>query len=303
MRNEWDGYISSSSFRVLNLPHYLFTHMSSPLEATETWCMNKDYTLELVLLASFCRTQTQHPGEAQMLQILTNWFLQLILPFGAPQALDDLLEHTQDALCCGLASFAASCLLEKCSFAFASSLQHSCEERCPPGSHGAQCELRCPCQNGGICHHITGECSCPAGWMVCNKCPVATRVDLGGGVRWKVCADMLTWLCLCCHTCLLSLVIHNCMYVWHFGAGTPSFCYVQAHNITHDGGPLVPWQYKQKNNRWPACSMCALVAGTASVCGMWKIRKGTVADKARSRESSRSGRGLESTYPLVRVWG
>lgn len=46
------------------------------------------------------------------------------------------------------------------------SLPQSCEELCPPGSHGAQCELRCPCQNGGVCHHITGECSCPAGWMV-----------------------------------------------------------------------------------------------------------------------------------------
>uniref|UniRef100_A0A672U6S9 EGF-like domain-containing protein n=1 Tax=Strigops habroptila TaxID=2489341 RepID=A0A672U6S9_STRHB len=50
-------------------------------------------------------------------------------------------------------------------------------ERCPPGSHGAQCELRCPCQNGGVCHHITGECSCPPGWtgLVCAQpCPPGT---------------------------------------------------------------------------------------------------------------------------------
>lgn len=42
----------------------------------------------------------------------------------------------------------------------------SCGVRCPSGSHGTQCEQRCPCQNGGTCHHITGECSCPAGWTV-----------------------------------------------------------------------------------------------------------------------------------------
>lgn len=42
----------------------------------------------------------------------------------------------------------------------------SCGERCPSGSHGPQCEQRCPCQNGGTCHHITGDCSCPAGWTV-----------------------------------------------------------------------------------------------------------------------------------------
>ncbi|KAG8506205.1 Multiple epidermal growth factor-like domains protein 11, partial [Galemys pyrenaicus] len=52
-----------------------------------------------------------------------------------------------------------------------------CEELCPPGSHGAHCELRCPCQNGGTCHHITGECACPPGWTgaVCAQpCPPGT---------------------------------------------------------------------------------------------------------------------------------
>jgi len=42
----------------------------------------------------------------------------------------------------------------------------SCEDLCPPGKHGPQCEERCPCQNGGVCHHVTGECACPPGWMV-----------------------------------------------------------------------------------------------------------------------------------------
>lgn len=45
----------------------------------------------------------------------------------------------------------------------------SCEDLCPPGKHGQQCEERCPCQNGGVCHHVTGECSCPAGWMVITQ--------------------------------------------------------------------------------------------------------------------------------------
>lgn len=42
----------------------------------------------------------------------------------------------------------------------------SCGERCPSGSHGPQCEQSCPCQNGGTCHHITGDCSCLIGWTV-----------------------------------------------------------------------------------------------------------------------------------------
>ncbi|EPY81719.1 multiple epidermal growth factor-like domains protein 11 isoform 1 precursor [Camelus ferus] len=56
-------------------------------------------------------------------------------------------------------------------------LDWGCEELCPPGSHGAHCELRCPCQNGGTCHHITGECACPPGWTgaVCAQpCPPGT---------------------------------------------------------------------------------------------------------------------------------
>lgn len=48
----------------------------------------------------------------------------------------------------------------------------SCGERCPSGSHGPQCEQRCPCQNRGTCHHITGDCSCPAGWTVGHSCKV-----------------------------------------------------------------------------------------------------------------------------------
>uniref|UniRef100_A0A3B3XJL9 EGF-like domain-containing protein n=1 Tax=Poecilia mexicana TaxID=48701 RepID=A0A3B3XJL9_9TELE len=47
----------------------------------------------------------------------------------------------------------------------------SCEEPCPPGQHGSMCEQRCSCQNGGTCHHVTGECHCPPGWMVWPRTP------------------------------------------------------------------------------------------------------------------------------------
>lgn len=58
----------------------------------------------------------------------------------------------------------------------------SCEDLCPPGMHGQQCEERCPCQNGGVCHHVTGKCSCPAGWMVCIHfaCPNFCGVCMHG---------------------------------------------------------------------------------------------------------------------------
>ncbi|KAL7988821.1 hypothetical protein Chor_007740, partial [Crotalus horridus] len=45
-------------------------------------------------------------------------------------------------------------------------VEYYCEDLCPPDKHGPQCEERCPCQNGGVCHHVTGECACPPGWMV-----------------------------------------------------------------------------------------------------------------------------------------
>lgn len=55
----------------------------------------------------------------------------------------------------------------------------SCEDLCPPGKHGPQCEQRCPCQNGGVCHHVTGECSCPPGWLVSSLPPFPKSHVLG----------------------------------------------------------------------------------------------------------------------------
>ena len=39
-----------------------------------------------------------------------------------------------------------------------------CNIKCPYGSYGQDCRERCKCQNGGSCDHVSGACSCPAGW-------------------------------------------------------------------------------------------------------------------------------------------
>lgn len=41
---------------------------------------------------------------------------------------------------------------------------------CPRGFHGLDCQEKCLCLNGGSCGHISGHCSCPAGWIgpFCN---------------------------------------------------------------------------------------------------------------------------------------
>ena len=35
-----------------------------------------------------------------------------------------------------------------------------CNITCPAGSYGQDCAKVCTCQNGGLCDHITGFCSC-----------------------------------------------------------------------------------------------------------------------------------------------
>lgn len=42
---------------------------------------------------------------------------------------------------------------------------------CEPGLFGAGCEERCQCVHGASCHHVTGQCQCPAGWRgkLCDK--------------------------------------------------------------------------------------------------------------------------------------
>ncbi|XP_077549265.1 receptor-type tyrosine-protein phosphatase T-like isoform X3 [Haemaphysalis longicornis] len=43
---------------------------------------------------------------------------------------------------------------------------------CPHGIYGPSCNLKCPvCQNGGVCHDITGKCICPPGFQgeTCEK--------------------------------------------------------------------------------------------------------------------------------------
>ncbi|ENN83340.1 hypothetical protein YQE_00301, partial [Dendroctonus ponderosae] len=49
-----------------------------------------------------------------------------------------------------------------------------CDDPCPIGTHGYDCKSKCPCQNGGTCHSVTGVCFCKDGWtgQVCaNRCP------------------------------------------------------------------------------------------------------------------------------------
>lgn len=35
---------------------------------------------------------------------------------------------------------------------------------CPQGQYGPNCHLTCTCQNGGICDHVDGNCTCGLGW-------------------------------------------------------------------------------------------------------------------------------------------
>ncbi|KAK9737372.1 Brain and reproductive organ-expressed protein (BRE) [Popillia japonica] len=49
-----------------------------------------------------------------------------------------------------------------------------CDDQCPTGTHGIECQNQCRCQNGGTCDPVTGKCFCEPGWTgsVCaNRCP------------------------------------------------------------------------------------------------------------------------------------
>lgn len=46
------------------------------------------------------------------------------------------------------------------------SIGKRCEEECPPGRYGAGCAQLCACSSElDVCDHITGECSCRAGFQ------------------------------------------------------------------------------------------------------------------------------------------
>lgn len=45
---------------------------------------------------------------------------------------------------------------------------------CPENTYGPGCKRLCRCQNGAACDHVSGACTCTAGWrdMFCDKpCP------------------------------------------------------------------------------------------------------------------------------------
>lgn len=42
---------------------------------------------------------------------------------------------------------------------------HVSVSACPQGFYGLDCQEKCLCLNGGSCDHVSGVCSCPAGWI------------------------------------------------------------------------------------------------------------------------------------------
>ncbi|KAF3848711.1 hypothetical protein F7725_015208 [Dissostichus mawsoni] len=101
-------------------------------------------------------------------------------------------------------------------------------------SQESQCEERCPCQNGGVCHHVTGECSCPAGWMgtVCGQpCPE--------GRFGQNCSQE----CQCHNNGFLSLMDTLCQEecpVGTYGAGCAKTCQCQNNGkCSHTDGMCV----------------------------------------------------------------
>ncbi|OXB82515.1 UNVERIFIED_CONTAM: hypothetical protein H355_000773 [Colinus virginianus] len=43
-------------------------------------------------------------------------------------------------------------------------LQKGVIAACPDGYYGQNCLLPCSCSSDALCHHVTGECTCPPGW-------------------------------------------------------------------------------------------------------------------------------------------
>ena len=43
-----------------------------------------------------------------------------------------------------------------------------CDKPCPAGRYGADCREECEC-GAGECHHVHGDCVCPAGYRCGNS--------------------------------------------------------------------------------------------------------------------------------------
>lgn len=48
------------------------------------------------------------------------------------------------------------------------SLLFICITECTVGRFGANCQLKCNCQNNGTCDRVTGTCRCGAGYYGLN---------------------------------------------------------------------------------------------------------------------------------------
>ncbi len=73
-----------------------------------------------------------------------------------------------------------------------------CVSACVSGRFGLGCEGRCECDHGAACHHVSGQCLCPAGWRGrrCEKGQFITCVTITSMSRML--NSICTFICKCC---------------------------------------------------------------------------------------------------------
>ncbi|XP_077498602.1 EGF-like and EMI domain-containing protein 1 [Amblyomma americanum] len=62
-------------------------------------------------------------------------------------------------------------------------------QTCPRANYGSTCYYQCPfCQNGGVCHDITGQCICPPGFRG-ELCEIPCGDDYFGRECQRKCSN------------------------------------------------------------------------------------------------------------------
>ena len=76
---------------------------------------------------------------------------------------------------------------------------------CADGWYGPRCNSSCDCLHQSTCHHVTGKCTCSAGWegVTCNKCKQTVKLQLN-------CADVRGSYPLC--PIVLSCTHTKCIF-------------------------------------------------------------------------------------------